>query len=741
MNYQIQLNVQLLDLSRLIQTGTNKLLQFARSVRKTGSDIIVEEDLADIFGRGRIVPAARNAFKDEVLRNTNILPLFKDSQLELSSGAGVTLNRALVDKNPKYLSAIIQLSFLAYTHDRISLASTISQCMFQRSGEGLSFESIESALQALSTQASVTLWTAYIDLVKTKLLYDGQLEMGLLDFESPQIGLNSTVMLAAMDFFYLVQMLPENRKAMIKTSTGIMSLVVWTHHILGLTVQVQGAAGKLSTFGDDDSPGVIISFSGDSLHTDEALLLDADMEIVLRCVPDQEFPLTSPRPEERHTLQDYGTQRLRRLVCGFLLIPDDDSLYHDIVVMILAMALNASSRLCSENAEEDHVLAFQSLAIEPWRVYNAAKVVFHSVDVKKTGFRSIMESLKGCSIQEVALHPSVSRFQKEVEPESSRKSFEKLLRDEMCDLTLCLLAFAHGHNIEKCGAMPLALRLESAMDQPGELWHSITHKDLGDGRATIRVVQNIFRTLAIVLLLGHYGLEEINIQQRAFIHGDFGWSIVHSSVGAVDPGDVKPSMFHIRQGIPTNAKTGEQRRFVCDEPQALSMGGTDTLTYVVDRGRSYVPRSLTKVTKWKQYYTTRAAYFSLTLAIDVELGDNSKRHTLHTSYGFLHSTLWHVRRTAACNCAEKAMATAPLGPGVVTIGGYVWLGSSSHDMKYPSDQDRICIFLAKEHRARWYAIMAARGSLRKLVLKTHDCCEKCALEAASSLAGTCIPMI
>ena len=52
-----------LELSKVfpIRTGAESvirhLLQYARDLQKSGSDIVVEEDLAEVLGRGRINPS------------------------------------------------------------------------------------------------------------------------------------------------------------------------------------------------------------------------------------------------------------------------------------------------------------------------------------------------------------------------------------------------------------------------------------------------------------------------------------------------------------------------------------------------------------------------------------------------------------------------------------------------------------------------------------------------------------
>ena len=89
------------------------LISFSRELKKSGSDIVVEEDLADIFGRGRVVPNLKAKFKEVILAKTGITPIHGDCVIQLQYGPGPTVNRAFTDQGGRYLSTVIQLSWLA----------------------------------------------------------------------------------------------------------------------------------------------------------------------------------------------------------------------------------------------------------------------------------------------------------------------------------------------------------------------------------------------------------------------------------------------------------------------------------------------------------------------------------------------------------------------------------------------------------------------------------------------------
>ena len=48
------------------------ILDLARRLRNSGSDILVDEDLASVFGRGMVAHGLETRFKEEIIKNTNV---------------------------------------------------------------------------------------------------------------------------------------------------------------------------------------------------------------------------------------------------------------------------------------------------------------------------------------------------------------------------------------------------------------------------------------------------------------------------------------------------------------------------------------------------------------------------------------------------------------------------------------------------------------------------------------------
>jgi hypothetical protein len=116
------------ELTRLIplQLVANKaaeaVMRLARDLRNSGSDIVIEEDLASIFGRCKIADGTSSSFKTIV--NKSGVPYLLFEGIALETGPGPTVVRAL--QSVPYFATVIQCSFLTATHEKTSLAATIS---------------------------------------------------------------------------------------------------------------------------------------------------------------------------------------------------------------------------------------------------------------------------------------------------------------------------------------------------------------------------------------------------------------------------------------------------------------------------------------------------------------------------------------------------------------------------------------------------------------------------------------
>ena len=88
MNASFQLALELSNVFPIregVVTAAQYILKLARDLRKSGSDLVVEEDLAEVFSRGKVSSELEAKFKDTT-KITNIVPLAGSGEIVLESG-------------------------------------------------------------------------------------------------------------------------------------------------------------------------------------------------------------------------------------------------------------------------------------------------------------------------------------------------------------------------------------------------------------------------------------------------------------------------------------------------------------------------------------------------------------------------------------------------------------------------------------------------------------------------------
>ena len=125
----LQLSVELtklLPLQPVVNSAATSVLKLPRELKRSGSDILIEADLALIFGRARLESSFKQLFKERISKSS-IASLHRNSEIILDARPGPTICRALQEQC--YLSTIAQLSLLGWFHERKSLAASLVECM------------------------------------------------------------------------------------------------------------------------------------------------------------------------------------------------------------------------------------------------------------------------------------------------------------------------------------------------------------------------------------------------------------------------------------------------------------------------------------------------------------------------------------------------------------------------------------------------------------------------------------
>ena len=234
--------------------------------------------------------------------------------------------------------------------------------------------------------------------------------------------------------------------------------------------------------------------------------------------------------------------------------------------------------------------------------------------------------------------------------------------------------------------------------------------------------------------------------QHIFLTCAQGWSLFYSSIGDHDPEELRGDMVCIKQGVPTNVRTGKRKYRIVDAP---SMEKSHRTPKIFEKTGSYVPRCMTKVTKRTEHYSTRSDEFWLSIRFDVEEIDFEtrtatqreglvQRYSLYGSYSQFIRGLCGLIRTAPCTHRKEIDGPLALDLDAETAVGLDW--SFCSDL---FDENWICIGLVKgDARARWLVVYSSASTAdvnnigtQQWVLRCDGCCANCAVKFAPSWIG------
>ena len=730
----------------------DKFLELARNLRNSGSDFLVEEDLADIFGRGRINPQIEEDFRKNILQDSKIIPIHKQSVLALSTGAGPTVNRAIQNVDRGYLATIIQLSFLGWMHERVSLASALDDCMNKRLELGIpgarvspGYDGIYGMLEACSAQTSSFQWSNYVTSVKARMQQVFGHNPHLVPLED---RLPPGVLLACMDSLFIIQRTPEERILTISEPRGFTILVVWAHYILGLAVLVKsaqvGQEGEVLFSGQNEcSPQVVIEWRALSHEDPKICLLDRDTEIILTLDQSLYGSINQLDPNERLPLRDYGTVLMCRNFGESLTFRDDPRLIEAVQVTV-AVALTLTKTLVRV-VDRDTGSSISRCCIQDWQVFDAASVLFHSVpyDENSINSRAVMMS-KTLALRDAPVSPILKEY---MNSKSHTAFVFSFIRPALIAVVMAVVP-----GIRAFGDLPI-IAFNDFKEQ-GDLWRKVV-KTTGD---IALEAHDLFSEMCM-LLVGSDLKPGSSEGRNVFMVSDFGWTLCLPSFGDTDPAAANPETLFIRRGVPTNAKTLEQKTRVRDSFDTLQYTGTRAVKlseWIVERGMTdfiYIPRCISPVVERTEYYGGRKDGFHLAITFR---GEHSPRPNLYTisspftitqSYRSFFNGLWETSFTPPCEHSAESpikLQVAALGSDVATAAGNWSWGEEEFQAPGQQLQERIIVILVKgDWRARWLAVGTPRGNKksRNVMLRRPRCCENCAVKAAAALPGRWLVII
>jgi hypothetical protein len=737
-------------LTLLARYTVKQVLDLARNLKNSNSDILVEADLVAVFGRVRIDDAITRQFRSAVVGNTATFSI-PNSPLELRQGAGPTLENALKpDSDEGALPTIIQLSLLSSTHDRSTLASALSYGINKRVELGFpsanpspGYDGILGTLEAISSQSPVSFWSPYIQAIRDRIT--PVLSYGRVRQDAA--ALPSNLLFACLDSLCMIQRWPEEYTLTVSDAAGCVTLILWAHHLLGLPVLLRAPNAEDDVYFRHDpraSPKVIIHGSKiQSMNGPEICLLGTGNEVRIRIDPTlAEFVPIEAR--ERVPLAGYSTIHL----CRHLEMPLSKAFeapqeFEDAAHFSVAIAISILRRMVRETTS----VAF---SIKAWQIWEAVSVLFDGVNFEIPRVEKYADTIPSdISLESMSLDllPSyLQRFCKEKE----------LSLAQLYLIAIDVLVMAMVPGIVKCRNLPLITVNDFVED--GTL-----QKKLIAAKGPISLSStDIFNHLSRQLLGPSptddgLGVEEQN--NDIFVVSDFGWTIYLPTFGSgdCDPSHINPESVFIREGVPTDKRTGERKSFIRDATAPTiefvgTMGiGPEAVNALIDSSvHTYKPRCVSPVYQRYEFYGSKKDGFHVMLKFHGTHMEppspipTPRTFTIQQAYRSFHDSLWRTHRTQRCDCPTKASnkeeTILPIDAGTA-VGQWSWHTLERAKRKKPGERylpERVIIVLVHgDRRARWLAVGAAWDATktRQTMLRGLDCCVSCAVNAALQRPG------
>lgn len=432
----------------------------------------------------------------------------------LESGAGPTVREAL--KNPALFSMVIQLSALAFSHEEESLANAIVEAIeniVKESGKDLGmvpdYVSLLGTIRVCQEQTATFRWAPVFEAVEWKL-------WGADPFPLRSRNLDFPVLQAFIMWTNSLQSFPEHRMLHLRCRNGISTVVVWSHHILGLTVtvaedivQTQFGKGRTHMFIEClvDEPG--------------ACLMDpsASYEPLFNLVNDNQDPPISQDP--RCEAYGYGKRIFATMRPQ---VPDVVSYSSDIIERCLNMAWAHRSSSLYDGMERSQTCPSDQDIIETSQFVLAIDNI--GTQVTK----------------------SVRRL-----PNSEFDEFYETPESSLLVYIIFSLARVHRDDLEKCRAMPMTTETQVLDHQ--------RHYSTAESLATHLPLTACFETICCLLLGHQYPLDYVT---PAVLVSACGWSVFLGGIDASDPVDAASMRIRIMHGVPS--RRGLRRARIIDGP-------------------------------------------------------------------------------------------------------------------------------------------------------------------------------
>ena len=709
---QFALSLEATSLVPLALTAANKateaIMSLARDLQNSGSDIVVEEDLASVFGRLRIVPQLESSFKTMILQHRETTPLVEN--IFLQSGPGPTVTRAL--KHPPYFSMVVQLSLLSWVHEKNSLAGAIKQVLDKRL-EGApadmdvravpSQNGLLGVLCACEEQTASYDWNGLLSAVASLL---GVSRMGFFD------PLPLVVLGGLLDMFAIIQSLPEDRLIYVRGSQGTCILCVWAHHVLGLTVLVKMKDEKEIRLGPGNDQ--VIVDCRDREDPSISLLDGSGDDILISVKSDEEDFKIDAAPK----LSVQG--------CGRSLLLEDspnEDVAEEMMLLTVAIALVANEHLQIKH----RCKIIERCAVKERKILEVARLLFDKPALTIESVNRYIEEYREKKPVEHEPTPLLKKWgslagTNDLHIRRRAELSWPNLHYTSHQIVALILSFSHVRDLSTCANLPFRVTSSHMLPRILQTW---------DGKSDLDIPHDTWFSVIATLMFGHERLPT-----DACLISDRGWSVFVSTFSDADPSFIDPRYVSVVRGVPS--RHGIRKTGITDGPNAIA--GPYHWTAVEKAGDTAILRCSTKVEQSRIQCGEQRDVFILSIPLkshNPELdchqpvsGRTSATHYMvRTGYRRYFQALWLAQRSRRCEHSPQEPQEIRLPPDSATVTGIV-ATKAFHDL-------RILILLTAGNRfARWGALVGyADNGRRQMLLRGYDCCFACVVSQAASQPG------
>lgn len=536
---QFQLGLELTNILNPISQAMSTLgsLAVMDAIKKSGSDYVTETKLANLIGRHRIDPIIKFHFREMVAKSDqSVISRYMDIILE--SGSGPTVQEAL--KNPALFSMVIQLSALAFAHDNESLANAlvdaIERIVQESNGDKCivpDYVSLLGTLRACQQQTAAFRWALLYEATEEKIRNQtGGAMGGSYSATAVQYSerykecraLPIAVLQGLLMWLHSLQSFPEHRLLHVICDTGLSTVIVWCHHVLGLSLMINIRDMEIC-FGD--GPYNIVIVHSRNQKPSVSLMDPLDLHEPLFTLQSDEHN-SGLGYDHRAEACGYGTKFLQ---------------YGNVPKQKLASMASFIRLRAIEVCEHSGT----SNVVSGGGLESAIDIGPH--------YPSRSRLLSACrflfSSDEGAIMPSLG-------PDLYSQPITQAL-------VAVIITFARisEDDLTKCKDMPLALNVLTSIQNKN--FAAFAH---GGGKGYFDLLQS-FELLSL-LLLGHNWYNDYG--KPAVLVSAWGWSAFLDSFDDIDPFDVSINTLRALRGVPS--RQGIRKNRIIDGPPRVVAPGS-----------------------------------------------------------------------------------------------------------------------------------------------------------------------